>query len=171
MSYPRYVPTVVLRPWRSLFTSLLLLSAVLCMGQMGITVHYFDGAEQGYSVEASGKLQFNADELLIAVSSGSPVTSIPLSIIRKVTFGAGITTTVEERTVEGTTHLFPNPTVDFFTVASTVTGRQVVRIHALTGQEVLAGTYDPGQPVPVAGLQSGIYIVTVNNVPFKLVKQ
>lgn len=162
---------LLLRPWRLLFTPLLVASTVLAMGQTGVTVHYVDGAVQSYAIEADGSLQFSGDELLVALNGAASTTNIPLAIIRKLTLGGDITTAVEERPMELTARLYPNPAEDFFIVAGTATGPQVVRILAHTGQQVLAGTYVPGQPVPVGNLPAGIYIVTIDSVPFKLVKQ
>ena len=170
MSDPLHLHAALLRPWRPLLTFLLLASTALCMGQADITVHYVDGSEQSYAIAADGRLQFSGDELLMAVDGAAPTTNIPLSIIRKLTFGDGITTAVEEVPMAQTARLFPNPAEEFFIVAGTSTGPQEVRILTATGQQVLAGIYGPGQLVPVGNLPAGIYIVTIDNVPFKLVK-
>ncbi|MFT3980206.1 MAG: T9SS type A sorting domain-containing protein [Ferruginibacter sp.] len=58
--------------------------------QTGILVKYYDGSEQTYSIETSGKIYFDNSNLLVAVNSNASVTSIPLSIIRRITFSYAV---------------------------------------------------------------------------------
>lgn len=66
----------------------LLLFAGRGAAQADIRVTYYNGAEQGYSIAASGKLYFENGNLMVAMNNAAAPVSIPVSIIRKITFSA-----------------------------------------------------------------------------------
>ena len=63
-----------------------LLFAVRLAAQTAVSVTYYNGTEQGYPVSASGKLYFENGNLQIISTGGSTPVSIPVSIIRKISF-------------------------------------------------------------------------------------
>lgn len=71
---------------------LLTLATLLCFfttqsfSQTGILVTYYDGNVQSYTIATTGKLYFNTNNLLVATNATNTPTSIPISIIRKITF-------------------------------------------------------------------------------------
>lgn len=58
--------------------------------QTGILVTYYNGTEQGFVITNSGKLSFDNQNLLLASDASSLPTTIPVSIIRKITFSAAV---------------------------------------------------------------------------------
>lgn len=155
---------------RALLAATLLTATTWCVAQTGLTISYWDGGEQGYQIEESGKLAFSAEELLLATNDQVAPTNIPLSIIRKITFGAEISTSVEQLPTRRGPTLFPNPTSDRFTIGG-LTAPAFVRILTLAGQEVLTGRFGNGETVSVEHLSPGIYIVSIDHIPSKLIKQ
>ncbi len=147
-----------------------LLTATWCAGQTGLTITFLDGGEQGYQIEESGKLAFSADELLLATNDQVTPTNIPLSAIRKITFGAATGTGIEQALQRSNHVLFPNPTSNSFTIGG-LTAPAFVRILTLAGQEVLTGRFGNGETVSVEHLSPGIYIVSIDHIPSKLIKQ
>lgn len=83
--------TVILVRWRwlSLFVCLCFLAGK-SFSQTGILVTYYDGSEQGYAIETSGKLYFENASLLIQTVAGGGTTTIPVSIIRKIAFSNSV---------------------------------------------------------------------------------
>ena len=74
----------------------LLLLAICCFlfasragAQTGILVTYYNGTQQGYSVATTGKLYFDNGNLQIAIDATTTPMSIPVAIIRKITFTNG----------------------------------------------------------------------------------
>ena len=65
-----------------------LLLAGRAAAQTDILITYYTGTEQGYTVAESGKLYFENGNLLVKVSSTATATTIPVSIIRKITFAS-----------------------------------------------------------------------------------
>ena len=65
-----------------------LLFAGRVFSQTGIVVTYYDGSQQGYSITTSGKLYFGNGNLQILPTDASTTVSIPVSIIRKITFSS-----------------------------------------------------------------------------------
>lgn len=65
-----------------------LLFAVSGQAQTGVLITYYNGSQQGYSIATSGKLYFENGNLQIVPTGGSTPVSIPVTIIRKVTFSS-----------------------------------------------------------------------------------
>lgn len=63
-----------------------LLFAVRLAAQTAVSVTYYNGTEQGYPVSASGKLYFENGNLQIISTAASTPVSIPVDIIRKISF-------------------------------------------------------------------------------------
>lgn len=56
------------------------------IAQSAINVTYYDGNVQPFSIETSGKLFFESNNLLVKLDANTAPTTIPISIIRKITF-------------------------------------------------------------------------------------
>jgi hypothetical protein len=106
----------------------------------------------------------------ICTSKPTAPTTIPVSIIRKITFvenTLGVAATADDRKVV----LFPNPSTDFFKISSDYKKALNVKIYSLTGQLVHQGVYANDQNIDVTTLSTGLYVVQVNNSTLKFIKK
>ncbi len=149
---------------------LLFLFSFHSTAQTDVVVNYYDGTSQNFSVTDDGKLYFESDNLVVVPGTSGTVT-IPLSIIRKITFPLNQSLGIEDLLSENTdVFLFPNPTKDHFRIASSSSEKLSVRIYSTGGGLVLSGEYYANDLILIRNLESGLYLVTVNNKPFKLNK-
>jgi hypothetical protein len=151
------------------FLGLLLQSAV-AFAQTGIRVFYYSGTTQVFDVATTGKLYFASDNLYIKVDGTTAPTTIPVNIIRKITFvenTLAVTTVTDDKKVV----LSPNPATDFFKITSDYKDNLIVKIYSLTGQLVHQGVYQNAQNIDVSALSTGFYVVQVNNSTLKFVKK
>lgn len=229
------------------------------LAQTGVTLSYYDGTQQSYSVSASGKLYFQNGNLQILSSDVSSSVSIPVGIIRKINFSAFVlplhfldfSLTSEdaqvvltwktanevntshfliERSQDGITYdvigqmaslktsaggtyafpdqspltgknyyrlkqvdadgkytyskvllvtrtvssnmiaLMPNPATNFFRITGT-TGSVAVKIYSSAGLVLQSGTYNAGEQIPLTKLKPGVYMVSVDDKTYKLIKK
>ncbi|MBS3913720.1 MAG: T9SS type A sorting domain-containing protein [Bacteroidetes bacterium] len=149
---------------------LLLLSVSFSLAQTGVVVTYYDNSTQGFNVSTSGKLYFSNDNLNIKADGSATPTSIPVSIIRKVTFSNTLSTTTFG---ENDNHmvLFPNPSSDIIRISADTIENLEVNIYAMTGQLVQKGSYTVNQDIDISGIPPGLYLVQANNITFKFVKK
>ncbi|SHI96384.1 T9SS type A sorting domain-containing protein [Flavobacterium haoranii] len=150
---------------------LLLLTFGLASAQTGVTVTYYDATTQQFNVTTAGKLYFSSDNLNILSDTGSTVTTIPVTIIQKVTFSEAFLSTSTFGTNSTNLVMYPNPSSDFIKFSSSQTDELKVSIYNLSGQLVLNGTYSVSQEITVSNFASGLYLVQVNGVTFKLSKK
>ena len=80
-------PLVKQKKWLMVAVCCFLLAAS-AGAQTAILITYYNGTEQGYPVTTSGKLYFENGNLQIVSAAASAPVSIPVSIIRKVTFSS-----------------------------------------------------------------------------------
>ena len=138
--------------------------------QTGVIVTYYDGNVQNFTVADAGKLYFESDNLYVKTDVAATPTTIPVSIIRKITFS---NTLAIAGFGENKDHLalFPNPGNDVIRISSDSPQDLKTSIYNLTGQRVHQGIYKPGQDIDVSALQSGLYLVQVNGVTIKFSKK
>jgi hypothetical protein len=123
-----------------------------------------------FDMATTGKLYFASDNLYIKTDGATAPTTIPVSIIRKITFvenTLGVAATADDRKVV----LFPNPSTDFFKISSDYKKALNVKIYSLTGQLVHQGVYANDQNIDVTTLSTGLYVVQVNNSTLKFIKK
>jgi len=153
-----------------LLSLLLLLSVSFSFAQTGVVVTYYDNSTQGFNVSALGKLYFANDNLNIKPDGSATLTSIPVSIIRKVTFSNTLSTTTFGEN-ENHMVLFPNPSSDIIRISADTIENLDVSIYAMTGQLVQKGSYSVNQDIDISGISPGLYLVQANNLTFKFVKK
>ncbi len=149
---------------------LLLLVSSYSFAQTGVTVTYYDKTTQGFNVTTTGKLYFATDNLYVQLEKMATPTTIPVSIIRKITFSNTLSTTSfgENKT---SLVLYPNPSSDVIKIKSDADENLVTKIYSLTGQLVLEGVYQSNQDIDVSRLSSGLYLVQVNGLTIKFSKK
>ncbi|MFM2358684.1 MAG: hypothetical protein RLY16_677 [Bacteroidota bacterium] len=75
-----------MRSIQKIIALLLLFFCHHSFAQTGVKVTYYDETVQVFNVATSGKLYFETDNLLVQLSDAATPTTIPISIIRKITF-------------------------------------------------------------------------------------
>ena len=98
---------------------LLLLASYYSFAQTGVTVTYYDGNTQAFNVSTAGKLYFASDNLYVKTDGTTTPTTIPVNIIRKITFSNALATTTFG---ENNNHLmlYPNPSSDVIRIKSSL---------------------------------------------------
>lgn len=142
----------------------------ISIAQTGLTVTYYDGTTQNFTVETAGKMYFDTNNLYIKTNVSATPTTIPVSIIRKIIFTDVLSTDTMEQNQQKLV-LYPNPTNGFFRFSSDEQLDFNLRIFNLKGQLVLEGNYTTEQDIDVSRLTHGIYMVQANGITFKFIKQ
>lgn len=148
----------------------LLFKCSLSFSQTGIRVFYYSGTPQVFNVATTGKLYFANDNLYIKIDGTTTPTTIPVNIIRKITFvenTLAVTALADEKKVV----LSPNPSTDFFKITSEYKEGLNVKVYSLTGQLVHQGVYQNDQNIDVSNLSTGLYMVQVNHSTLKFIKK
>jgi len=140
--------------------------------QTEIKIHYQNGTEQIYSIEEEGKLYFASEDLVIQPDPGMTETTIPVSIIRKITFTEGnVTSTKVIASTDPKLKVFPNPANDYIQIEAS--GKELnVSIFDIQGILISSGIYKNNQAVDISKLSAGTYLVQVNdNSTIKFIKK
>lgn len=148
----------------------LLFLGLKSMAQTPVTVTYYDDTVQQFQISLTGKLYFSGDDLQVLTDDAATPTSIPVSIIRKITLsGALSTTSVGANAAQFA--LYPNPGSGSVRISAPAYEKLDVSLYNLRGQKVQQGTYFPDQDIDVTALQTGLYLVQINQTTLKFVKQ
>lgn len=159
-----------MREFKTLTWLLLLFASTFSFAQSAVNITYYDGTVQGFSIAPAGKLYFETDNLYVKVDGMTAPTTIPVSIIRKITFSSTLST---PSFGENKNHLvlYPNPGSDVVRIKSDASEDLKIKIYSLTGQLVQQGTFLPNQDIDVSKLSSGLYLVQVNGLTIKFSKK
>ncbi|MBW7844703.1 MAG: T9SS type A sorting domain-containing protein [Bacteroidia bacterium] len=151
----------------------LLLKVEFAIGQTELKVVLLDNTEQAYSIDSTGKLWFNSNNLTININDTIAPINIPLTEIRKITFvKSSVTTGISDVVKQNESiSIFPNPTNSYFEVKTTGSKKLYIQIYNTSGSQVLSDVYDNSSKIDVSYLSAGIYTVIINNQTFKLIKQ
>ena len=155
---------------RKLILIVILLTAGLTTAQTGVTVTYYTGTTQNFSIETNGKLYFENEELYLKSNSTTTPTVIPVSIIQKITFSNTLSVTTFGQNENNLT-LYPNPASDLIKIGANSNDVMEVKMYTLTGQLVQQGKYFPNEAIDISALSGGIYLIQANGVTFKFVKK
>jgi len=148
----------------------LMFVGVFGFAQTGVKIKYYTGTEQDFNVSASGKLYFLGDNLLVKPEANSTETSIPVSIIQKITFTDEVLATQNVGLNKSNLQLYPNPSTDYIRIKSETKSLDV-KIYSLEGKLVVSGTYKSDEDINVSKLNAGIYLVQANGVTIKFIKK
>lgn len=146
------------------------LSVFFSYAQSGIKIKYYDGSEQSFAVSATGKLYFSSDQLLIKTDAASTATSLPISIIKKITFTDYLLGTAGVGENKASLKMYPNPATDYFKISG-LKEKSLLQIYSLSGQLLHSQNYSPDANVDVSQLKSGVYLIQINQVTFKLIRK
>lgn len=149
---------------------LLLLVSSYSFSQTGVTVNYYDNNVQTFNVTSSGKLYFALDNLYVKIDGTTTPTTIPASIIRKITFSNDLSTSTFGENNNNLV-LYPNPSSDVIKIKSDTAVDLKVNIYSLYGQLVRQGIYQSDEDIDVSNLASGLYLVQVNGLTIKFSKK
>jgi hypothetical protein len=148
----------------------LLFFGVFTFAQTGVKIKYYTGTEQGFNVSSSGKLYFSGDNLLVKPEANSTETSIPVSIIQKITFTDEVLSTQNVGLNKNNLQLYPNPSTDYIRIKSEAKSLDV-KIYSLEGKLVVSGTYKSDEDINISKLNAGVYLVQANGVTIKFIKK
>ena len=147
----------------------MLLFAYGAKSQATVTVVSNNGAENHYSVDATGEIFFGIDYMAIMTSAdATDLATFQMDDVRKVLFDGSV------RIVDVSTmdiRLTPNPAAESFTLHGLGDGPQTVSVYAMSGARVLQGLYSDGEAVDISSLPKGIYMVRANMSVVKLIKR
>ncbi|WP_374542983.1 T9SS type A sorting domain-containing protein [Flavobacterium sp.] len=150
---------------------LLLFVGSFSFAQTGVLVTYYDSNTQVFNVESSGKMYFDSDNLNVKINSTTTIsTTIPVTIIRKITFSSTLSTTTFGENKNNLV-LYPNPSSDVFRIKSDENEKLKINIYSLQGQLVHQGNYQSDEDINVSNLSSGLYLVQVNGLTIKFSKK
>lgn len=149
---------------------LLLIVSSYSIAQTGVNITYYDGTNQTFSVAATGKLYFETDNLFLKTDGTTTPTTIPVNIIRKITFSNALATTTFGENASNVM-LYPNPSSEVIRIKSDTLDVLNTKIYSLTGQLILEGRYQSNQDIDVSSLASGLYLVQVNGLTIKFSKK
>lgn len=149
---------------------LILLVSSYSFAQTGVTVTYYNGTTQGFNVTTTGKLYFASDNLYVKLDETTTPTTIPVTIIQKITFGATLSNATFGENKNNLV-LYPNPSSDVFRIKSDENEELKINIYSLQGQLVHQGKYQTNEDVNVSNLSSGLYLVQVNGLTIKFSKK
>ena len=133
--------------------------------QTEVKVTLTSGSETSYLVENVGKLYFANDQLVIKESTTTKTVS--LSTIRKITFpgnSSGITHSTTNALV-----VYPNPATDILYIAN-LTTESIATIYSINGIQLLRQHVAVDGNINVSMLQSGLYLIKINNNVIKFSK-
>ncbi len=153
------------------FLILFLFLSVLSLAQTGLKITYYDGTEQGFAVQDSGKLYFSGANLMIEPDASTTATSIPVNIIQKIVFDNSVLGVQNVSGKDLYYILYPNPSNDYIRIKSLKGEKINVSIYATDGKQLLNGQYSSDQNIDVSRLNSGVYLIKANNQTFKLIKK
>lgn len=159
-----------MRKIKKLTFLLLLLLSSYSFSQTGVTVTYYDGTTQGFNVTTAGKLYFATDNLYVKLDGTTTPTTIPVTIIQKITFGATLSNAAFGENKNNLV-LYPNPSSDVFRIKSEANEELKINIYSLQGQLVHQGKYQSDEEVNVSNLTVGLYLVQVNGLTIKFSKK
>lgn len=140
------------------------------IAQTGVYITYYDGSNQTFNVAATGKLYFETDNFFVKTDGNTTPTTIPVNIIRKITFSNALATATFGKNVSNLM-LYPNPSSEVIRIKSEVQEALKTKIYSSTGQLFLQGTYQSNQDIDVSSLASGLYLIQVNGLTIKFSKK
>ena len=155
---------------QTLLLAVALMSSFTLMAQADVTITLNNGNTTAYRVEASGRLYFDNDNLMVVTEQSAAPAPIALESIRSMHFDAPHNNDILAAETTSFT-LSPNPTSGKVTIAGLNNGTQDVSVFAIDGTTVFTGKIANGHTMDLSALPAGMYFVKVGNHCEKLIKQ
>jgi hypothetical protein len=134
-----------------------------------VTVTMTNDTVREFVVTASGKLLFDAENLIIDIAQDNELETILRADIRTITFTDESVIGLSEHEQDAAIRLFPNPATTHITVAG-IEHNTPIFIYSLDGKLLLAQRVNPNGTIDIAALPKGFYFAKVNKTVVKLVK-
>lgn len=131
-----------------------------------------DGHESAYALSIIGRIEFDSDSLFLVGAEGIVLGREHKDKIRVVAFTTeGSTEAISTIEVENNIHIYPNPVQQVLLIKGAKIG-DAIHIYSLNGNLVYtAKAFDEVTTLDVSGLQRGQYLIQVNALVMKLIKQ
>jgi len=158
---------------KSYKTILALLLAMLCFdmahAQSMVTFYNNDGqAFETWSLNEVGKLAFDEGNIVVTYQTGTYTVALNEVLSIKFTDKTSPDVTSIEKINDDAALV--RISTDESTINVTGATRGPVAIWAITGQQIYSNRNWNGEPIDIAHLERGIYIITINNTTFKFKK-
>ena len=125
-----------------------------------------DGQEQQYFLTEDDQISFEGQETLVITTQGTTV-QINIDDIRKIEF----VDVMEAQEINASSPFFyPNPVSKAITFGN-IEHNQLIRICSVEGRLVREFQANPNERIDLSSLAPGVYVMRINDLNFKLLKQ
>lgn len=125
-----------------------------------------DGQEQQYFLTEDDQISFEGQETLVITTQGATV-QINIDDIRKIEF----VDVMEAQEINASAPFFyPNPVSKAITFGN-IGHNQLIRICSVEGRLVREFQANPNERIDLSSLTPGVYVMRINDLNFKLLKQ
>jgi hypothetical protein len=137
------------------------------LAQKSIIMQFRDGSEIGLQLDQLQKITFSSGMLQLW-SSSEILQSYKVENIQKIRFGLFSSVTSPELKVK--LNVFPNPASDFLIIKNAPYENFTVTIFSIDGHLQKQIVTNINQPFDVSDLQSGMYLLCINQLTIKFSK-
>jgi hypothetical protein len=131
-------------------------SAVMTLSTLGVNAMHAD-----ISVEGNG-------EATAAWTEWNSASGKYFPVIKKYTSSALNTNDIRNNKIK----IYPNPAVDCIKIAGITTEKESYTIYNILGKEIISGTLENNQNIPIKNLKTGLYFLKFHNGNvFKFIKK
>jgi hypothetical protein len=137
------------------------------LAQKSIIMQFRDGSEIGLQLDQLQKITFSSGMLQLR-STSDILQSYKVENIQKIRFGLFSSVTSPELKVK--LNVFPNPASDFLIIKNAPYENFTVTIFSIDGHLQKQIVTNINQPFDVSDLQSGMYLLCINQLTIKFSK-
>lgn len=145
--------------------SLFVLSAMQLKAQTEVTLYLHNSSTQIFSVNETGKIYFENDNLIIDDGTAVPY-NFDISSIQKMIFDAPVN--IEDITTPEF-KIYPNPVSSFLKISGTSCPIHY-ELFAMDGRLMMSGDSQNETTLNTSALAKGFYLIKVNGQTFKISK-
>lgn len=145
--------------------SLFILSAMQLKAQTEVTLYLHNSSTQIFSVNETGKIYFENDNLIIDDGTAVPY-NFEISSIQKMIFDAPVN--IEDITTPEF-KIYPNPVSSFLKISGTSYPVHY-EIFAMDGRLMMVGNSNSETTLDMSSFEKGLYLIKVNGKTFKISK-
>ena len=145
--------------------SLFVLSAMQLKAQTEVTLYLHNSSTQIFSVNETGKIYFENDNLIIDDGTAVPY-NFDISSIQKMIFNAPVN--IEDITTPEF-KIYPNPVSSFLKISGPSCPIHY-ELFAMDGRLMMSGDSQNETTLNTSALAKGFYLIKVNGQTFKIIK-